>query len=251
VRGIGYQDLRESFNGTTSLIDSLEDGARCARDIPYFLELGINTLRIPFLRPEASHSSCMKQLRDAGIYVLVSIDAAPDDADIWGYVEQHPRTELLNSLARYSNLLGVWISSPEWDLSPYAKAVIRDLKEHLRTSRLRAIPIGYYGFSPLEFSVSNIASCGGQDVSADFLFYVMHSPCTGAGLTQNVRADLDQLLSNQPPLPVLVNGNQCDVAIQAEYKSLLLVYSSNYTEVHSGAVWFRYFDNISTNSSGL
>src|ERR1700753_2996099 len=73
MKGLQYQDFSNDLNSSTIIADPLEDGARCARDIPYFKELGINTLYILHIRSQSSHADCMNQLRDAGIYVILNL----------------------------------------------------------------------------------------------------------------------------------------------------------------------------------
>jgi 1,3-beta-glucanosyltransferase GAS1 len=253
MRAIAYLDYRDDFNGSSSLIDPLEDGTRCARDIPYLQELGINTLYIPYIRLDALHSSCMRRLRSAGIYVLVNLmNAIEDDVgtDVWSYSQQRRWTGVMGSLASYSNVLGFWFTVDDVEVLPFAKAAIRDLKEYLRASGNRAIPIGFNKVDYGDFALSEFLSCGGQDISADFLFFALRRSCPNKDQRQELRDSLRQLASFQSNLPLFIFSRVCNTTEVAESKILLSAYNGNYTTVHSGAMLFRYFDSARFNDSG-
>jgi hypothetical protein len=63
--GMAYQ-LRPS--------DPLIDGDQCSRDAALMKELGVNTLRVYHVDPDASHDGCMKAFDDAGIYLTIDLD---------------------------------------------------------------------------------------------------------------------------------------------------------------------------------
>jgi hypothetical protein len=262
MRAIEYEDSGAQAvpNVTSSFIDPLEDGARCARDIPYLQELGINTLLIYYVRPDALHSSCMRKLRAAGIYVLVFLrrqtgyDARIGDdfeTDVWSYSQQRLWTGVMGDLASYSNVLGFFIEVLSWEYLPFTKATIRDLKEYMRASGNRAIPIGFYGLDYETFALSEFLSCGGQDISADFLiFFLYHSWTKNGRQMQEVRDSLHRLLSLQSNLPLFLYSRICNATELAENKILLSANSNNYTTVHSGAILLGYFDCARSNDSG-
>jgi 1,3-beta-glucanosyltransferase GAS1 len=247
MRGIHYQDFRDDFRNSSSYIDPLEDGAKCARDIPYLKALGINTLYVVFIRLDAVHSSCMTKLRDAGIYVLVHLGGNGEEDNVtgkWDYPLQRRCTTILNSLGRFPNVLGFWIMSDAQSL-PFTKAAVRDLKAYLQVSGHRAIPVGY-AVEFEGFPLSNFLSCGEQSVSVDFLFYYLGGFCLDIS---RIREELEQLISVPVHVPSFVINNPCNTATQADSKILVSAYSDNYTAVHSGAVFFSYFDARSSAST--
>jgi hypothetical protein len=249
MRAVHYQDFRDDFNATSSIIDSLEDGAKCDRDIPYLQALGINTVYIVFVRPDAIHSTCMAKLRAAGIYVIVNLGGSTSDVlqnNRWDRPLQQRYTAIVNSLAGFSNVLGFWIMSDSNAL-PFVKAAIRDVKEYLQISKHRSIPIGYAILHQDNFILSEFLSCGEQNSQIDFLFYYLSKACPG---TSQMQEDLQRLVSIQSPLPIFLVTKPCATIAMADSKLLLSAYSENYTSVHSGLILFNYFDSALSNRSG-
>lgn len=54
--------------------DPLIDSDQCARDVKLMKELGVNTIRVYHVDPEANHDGCMDAFDEAGIYVTVDMD---------------------------------------------------------------------------------------------------------------------------------------------------------------------------------
>lgn len=54
--------------------DPLTDSDQCERDIKLMEELGVNTIRVYHVDPDADHDGCMKAFDEAGIYVTVDMD---------------------------------------------------------------------------------------------------------------------------------------------------------------------------------
>jgi hypothetical protein len=48
--------------------------AGCQRDVQYFKQLGINTVRVYTVDNSANHDDCMKALADAGIYLALDVN---------------------------------------------------------------------------------------------------------------------------------------------------------------------------------
>ena len=70
IRGVDYQP-----GGSSEVSDPLADEAGCKRDIEYFTQLGINTVRVYTVDNSANHDACMNALADAGIYVALGMCA--------------------------------------------------------------------------------------------------------------------------------------------------------------------------------
>jgi len=68
VRGVDYQP-----GGSSKVSDPLADEAGCTRDIEYFKQLGINTVRVYTVDNSANHDKCMSALSAAGIYVALGM----------------------------------------------------------------------------------------------------------------------------------------------------------------------------------
>lgn len=69
IRGIDYQP-----GGSSDVTDPLADYDTCSRDIPYFKQLGLNTIRVYTVDNSANHDQCMSALADAGIYLALDVN---------------------------------------------------------------------------------------------------------------------------------------------------------------------------------
>lgn len=69
IRGVDYQP-----GGSSQVTDPLANEATCTRDIAYFKQLGINTIRVYTVDNSASHDACMAALANAGIYVALDVN---------------------------------------------------------------------------------------------------------------------------------------------------------------------------------
>jgi hypothetical protein len=255
MRGVQYQDLRDALNTSRTFIDPLEDGARCARDIPHLKELGVNTLYIQALRAESEHSSCMGKLRDAGIYVLVNFETLGVDTDGWTYTNLQKWVKIMDSLSGYSNLLAFWTDAFTSESLPFTKAAIRDIKDYLRTSRSRAIPVGYMALNHNDFDFSRFLACGGHDISADFIFLQTRESCRKDSAKNEVQQSLQQIATLQTDIPLFIFGNgygtACNTSGLASSGIMLSIYGGNNTAVHSGAIMFQYFDYPLMDNDGM
>lgn len=68
IRGVDYQP-----GGSSEATDPLADEATCTRDIPYFQQLGINTVRVYTVDNSKNHDACMAALANAGIYLALGL----------------------------------------------------------------------------------------------------------------------------------------------------------------------------------
>lgn len=54
--------------------DPLIDKAQCQRDVDLMKTIGVNTIRVYHVDPDANHDACMKVFADAGIYAMIDMD---------------------------------------------------------------------------------------------------------------------------------------------------------------------------------
>lgn len=71
IRGVDYQP-----GGSSSTTDPLSVSENCDRDVPYFQQLGINTIRVYQVDNSANHDYCMQLLQKAGIYLVLDVNTA-------------------------------------------------------------------------------------------------------------------------------------------------------------------------------
>ncbi|GMF06593.1 unnamed protein product [Ambrosiozyma monospora] len=107
IRGVDYQP-----GGSSNLTDPLADKSVCSRDIPYFKDLGVNTIRVYSVDNTQDHDDCMKLLDDAGIYLILDVNTPkasisrndPGCSYNHNYLEQIFAT--VDMFSNYTNTLG-------------------------------------------------------------------------------------------------------------------------------------------------
>jgi hypothetical protein len=260
VRGITYDD---HFNQrvTTIATDPLADALTCTHDVKYLAQLGINTIITDTFNTVADHSSCMRTFEDAGVYIIAllthEIDAgyringsvyrAVDYTRFDGYYK------LIDELSVYPNLLGIMVDMKDYkvdrlEMVPRYKATIRDMKEHIRRTTKRPIPVGAYGFHHgKSMLIPEFMSCGGLDVTADF--YELNPArkthiYDGTFWCAKSSTEYDKLVGQYRnyPLPVLLSYG-CDANVSHEFPEVQYIYSGEGAEVFSGGVVHDWLQN--------
>jgi 1,3-beta-glucanosyltransferase GAS5 len=62
------------LGGSSLLADPIANLTGCQRDIQYFKQLGINTVRVYTVDNSANHDDCMNLLANAGIYLALDVN---------------------------------------------------------------------------------------------------------------------------------------------------------------------------------
>ncbi|GME70207.1 unnamed protein product [Ambrosiozyma monospora] len=185
VKGLTYQPESTENQST---IDPLANSRSCERDIPNLMDLHTNVLRVNYIDPTANHSACMNMLMSAGIYVLVDLNEPQlsiTDQLSWTTSLYSRYTSVVDSLARYNNVLGFFIgdesSSSDSKVSqaaPYLKAAVRDVKKFINDRGYRQIPVGFAGNLKGGAALSDFFTCGDDDSSrVDFYGYNDNNWC--------------------------------------------------------------------------
>lgn len=231
------------------LVDPLEDGPACTRDILRFKELGINTIFVYSLRFDDKpgiHSVCMKALSEAGIYVIVGL-FGPDDGigrfQNRDYVMQSQQAAILDGLSEFPNLLGVIVDGSPITL-PFVKEAVKDLKDHLVGRNVRRVPIGYLAESSTEDIDGNFLVCGNRDESLDFQMFMVNRIRYCETKSEERKAIYSEILSRRSasPVPMVLLQLDCPSEAQEDFAPFRQLYNSNLTNVHSGIAMFSYFD---------
>lgn len=177
--------------------DPIADAAGCARDIPYFTKLGINTIRVYTVDNTANHDSCMNALAAAGIYLVLDTDSP-----LYSLNRNDPKTSYnsvylqsvfatIDAFAGYTNTM-VFLSGNEvinnasnTDCAPYVKAVTRDMKQYIGSRNYRAIPVGYSAADVEQNQqlMAEYMNCGTANVRGDFYAINDYSWCDPSSFT--------------------------------------------------------------------
>jgi hypothetical protein len=260
IRGIEYHDYHKISPSDSTYIDLLALNSVCFRDLPHLRRLGINTLFVSNTDPQKPHAGCMRLFQDAGIYVMVtpfnrngiSTESLPTwdngtfpfDYRLWEYGFHH-----VDAFVQYPNTLGftVPLADHTTDLVrqiPWNKAMVRDLKEYIRSKGYRNVPVGAATYQYDVSAIPQYMNCGEQSSSADFLGLDLTdvgekrqcgniSAWFESGVPENYR---DYSLPTY-----LLYG--CPVDIRKDFKEIETTFNDVWSETFSGVVTFGYLNN--------
>lgn len=259
IRGVDYQP-----GGSSNLTDPLADTSICERDLPYFTELGINTIRIYSLDNTLDHEECMKKLEDAGIYVILDVNtpkAAISRSDPSCSYNLDYLTEVfatVDSFAKFNNTLGFFAANElvnneaTFEVSPYIKAVTRDIKQYLAAQNYRSIPVGYSAadVAEIRYDLAHYLNCGdNEEERIDMLgvndySWCGHSSFTTSGYKEKVAA------YSGYSLPIFLSEFGCNKVVDTRpFTEIEAIYSEEMSSVFSGGLVYEYFEE--SNDYGL
>lgn len=168
--------------GSSQATDPLADSTTCERDIPYFQQLGLNTIRVYTVDNSKNHDACMNALANAGIYLALDVNTpfyslnrdSPGESYNPAYLQSIFAT--IDAFAGYSNTL-LFFSGNEvinaansTSAAPYVKAVTRDMRQYVAERGYRSIPVGYSAadVSENQYLMAQYMDCGDTPSRSDF-----------------------------------------------------------------------------------
>jgi hypothetical protein len=239
----------------------LADPEICARDIPFITQLGINTLDILSIDPKISHTSCMKLLQDAGIYVLIALNGDHSSAP-HGFIDGSSRilshdyemmdyyTSIIDSFQRYPNTLGFFVRIGHKSMSgintiPTWKATVRNMKEYIATKNYRKIPIGATASDHNRMRVADYMNCGERNNSIDFFGINRPSDETSCA---DISSWFDEGIVDEYrefSIPTYFKAG-CLNDLRGNFDEIPIIYSNTSSSVFSGAIVNAWTDFITS-----
>lgn len=250
IRGLDYQP-----GGASKLYDPLSDPEICERDIAYFTDLGINTIRIYSIDNTGNHSECMQKLDEAGIYVILDVNIpkaliARDEGAQCSYNTMYLNEVLatVKIMSEYNNTLGFFAANEvinDESTTPaaaFVKAVVRDIKTFQRNTGLRLIPVGYSAADVEEnrLESAHYFNCGDDELARVDMFgfndysWCGHSSFSLSGYDQKVRA-----YSNYS-IPLFLSEFGCNEVSPRPFTEIESIYSEDMSAVFSGGLVYEY-----------
>ncbi|GMG19075.1 unnamed protein product [Ambrosiozyma monospora] len=250
IRGVDYQP-----GGSSNLTDPLADKDICSRDIPYFKDLGINTVRVYSVDNTQDHDDCMKLLDDAGIYLILDVNTP--DASIsrhdpgcsynHNYLQQVFAT--VDMFSNYTNTLGFFAANELINdvdslyTAPYAKAVVRDMKKYIKARNYRSIPVGYSAadVSQVRGELADYLNCGNDsDARIDMLGVNDYSWCGQSSFTISGYKEKVALYDGFS-VPIFLSEFGCnEVSGSRPFTEIGSIYSTQMSGVFSGGLVYEY-----------
>lgn len=254
IRGVDYQP-----GGSLELFDPLADPTTCERDIKYFKELGINTIRVYSVDNTADHDVCMEKLADAGIYLILDVNIpkaliARDSGANCSYNTMY-LNEVLSTvkvMSQYNNTLGFFAANEVINTvgtsaaAPYVKAVVRDIKTFQRNTGLRLIPVGY---SAADIAENNLQSayfnCGDDELArVDMFGFNDYSWCGDMTFSTSGYDLKVEALSNYS-IPLFFSEFGCNSVSPRPFTEVGTIYSDKMLSVFSGGLVYEYSEETS------
>ncbi|AMD20723.1 HDL021Wp [Eremothecium sinecaudum] len=250
IRGVDYQP-----GGSSLLSDPLASTEVCGRDIEYFKELGINTVRVYTVDNTANHDECMSKLADAGIYLIVDVNtptASLSRSDPKCSYNAHYLQSIfatIDAFEKYDNVLGFFAGNEvindekTTNTAPYIKAVVRDMKKYMKARNYRRIPVGYSAADVAQnrLEVAQYFNCGDdEDARIDMCGINDYSWCGQSSFEVSGYSAKMKLYENYS-IPIFLSELGCNmVPTSRPFTEMEAIYSSKMSSVFSGALVYEY-----------
>lgn len=249
IRGVDYQP-----GGSSNLTDPLADESVCTRDIPYFQELGLNTIRVYTVDNTKDHDACMKALDEAGIYLILDVnnpDASISRANPKCSYNAHYLQSVfatIDAFADYDNVLGFFAGNEvinnenTTNTATYVKAVVRDMKKYLSARDYRKIPVGYSAadVSTNRLLAAEYFNCGDEDDAKIDMFGVNdYSWCGSSSFTTSGYSEKVTMYKGYSK-PIFLSEFGCNTASSRPFTEIEAIYSTKMTGVFSGGLVYEY-----------
>ena len=179
-----------------SYIDPLSEDwlPELRKDIPFFHQLGINTIFVDHADPTQSPERALQLLQDEGIYVLLELftniqlrdshrlQAADIDLErLYSSSKVRKNLAVVGQTAHFPNVLGYSVSQSEIHSSASTKlaalhrAAVRDTKLFLRKSGARQVPVGANLSSTQQFRHGGLKymAAGSPEERVDFMSFAV------------------------------------------------------------------------------
>lgn len=258
IKGVAYQPpVREGEH--RHYLDPLADPKSCDRDLPFFLELGINTLRIYTVDVKLDHTYCMNLFAKNGIYVLldlsepnvsiISLDPSWDVFIFWRY------SQVIDVMHSFPNLLGLFagneviLDSQNTYAAPFVKAAIRDIKAYISSKGYRKILVGYAAndHEHTRIPSANYFACGDPNSAADFFGINIYEWCDPTTYETSGYKDRVNDFSHYN-IPLFFSEFGCNIVYGKlgvrSFSQIPHIYSNKMTNVFSGGIVYEWFQNV-------
>jgi 1,3-beta-glucanosyltransferase GAS5 len=261
-----------ALGGSSQLVDPLADPSTCERDIKYFQELGINSIRVYAVDNSKNHDTCMDALANAGIYLILDVNNPlyslnrDDPGPSYNAMYLQSVFATIDAFASYDNTLAFFSgnevineTTASTACAPYIKAVTRDMKQYIGNRGYRSIPVGYSAadVTTNRYETAEFMNCGTPDQRSDFFAFNDYSWCDPSSYEQSGWDQKVALFSNYSipilwvaasPFPLrstlLANANSlseygCNTNTRT-FQEVASLYGTNMTPVYSGGLVYEY-----------
>ncbi|KAI8634450.1 Glucanosyltransferase-domain-containing protein [Xylariaceae sp. FL1651] len=245
IRGVAYQLVPE---------DPLVDTEQCTRDASLMKKLGVNTIRIYHVDPDANHDGCMGVFSDAGIYTMIDMDTfntyiLPNDP-WWNQTQLNAYAKVMDAFHEYDNLLGLFVGNEIIAINnqslaaPFIKSASRDLKAYRDSKGYRKIPVGYSATDIAELRpwLQDYLTCGGNS-SENIDFYAINSYqwCDPSTYQGSGYANLEDEAKDFP-VPIFFSETGCNKPGPRLFEDQAAIFGPEMVNDWSGAIIYEWLE---------
>jgi len=247
IRGVDYQP-----GGSSKLSDPIADETGCTRDIKYFQELGINTVRVYSVDNSVNHDACMSALAAAGIYLVLDVNtplfSLRRDQPAISYNSEYLQNVFatIDAFANYTNTLAFFSGNEvinddtTTSAAPYVKATTRDMRQYIGSRGYRQIPVGYSAadVNSNRLEMAEYMNCGSDDERSDFFAFNDYSWCDPSSFQIS---GWDQKVKNftNYGIPLFLSEYGCNTNTR-KFEEVAALYNTEMTSVYSGGLVYEY-----------
>ncbi|TPX35920.1 hypothetical protein SmJEL517_g01747 [Synchytrium microbalum] len=250
IQGVAYQPQKDG-----KIIDPISNARRAewGRDLKLMRGLGVNVIRVYEVDPDVEHDEFMNALAQGNVYLLLDVGSGKQSINranpsytvelLKGYVKT------VDAFSKYDNLLGfvggneVINKASNTNAAPFVKALIRDLKTHIKETAPRPIPVGYAATDDdaTRLAVAAYMACGHANETADFLGINLYEWCGNSSYEISGYKDRTENFKNYP-IPVFLSEYGCNMPLPRTFTEVATIYGPDMTPVFSGGLVYEYSD---------
>ncbi|KAM5435585.1 1,3-beta-glucanosyltransferase [Microsporum canis] len=247
IRGLDYQP-----GGSSKVVDPIAEIDLCKRDLENFKDLGVNTIRVYHVDNTKNHDECMKLLADAGIYLVLDVNTPKysinreDPAISYNAVYLQSVFATVQMFAKYDNTLAFFSGNEvinddkTSEVAPWVKATTRDIRNFLKTRKLRQVPVGYSAadIDTNRMEAAQYMNCGSDEERSDFFAFNDYSWCSPSSFEIS---GWDQKVKNFTDygIPIFLSEYGCNLK-KRDFSEVKSLYSTEMTGVYSGGLVYEY-----------
>jgi hypothetical protein len=194
----------------------------------------------------------MQMLEDADIYVISDLSEPATsinrDAPAWDQPLYERYTSVIDTLAKYDNVLGFFAgnevsnNASNTDASAFVKAAVRDMKQYIKSKKYRPMPVGYAtnDDADIRLDLAHYFNCNDQAESVDMWGYNIYSWC---GKSSYTLSGYDQRTKefDTYSVPSFFAEYGCNVVQPRIFTEVQALFGPQMTPVWSGGVIYMYF----------
>ncbi|KOS22633.1 hypothetical protein ESCO_002211 [Escovopsis weberi] len=262
IVGAAYQPGGSSGYDPEKGKDPLSDPETCMRDAALMQILGMNTIRVYNLDPNANHDECASIFNAAGMYMILDVNSPlvgealsswqPWTSYYTAYVER--TFAIVEAFKNYPNTLMFFMGNEvindidsAKDVPPYLRAVTRDIKTYIKKHSSRAIPVGYSAADVREvlWDTWNYMQCTdngkADDLSRADVFAINSYSWCGPDATYKT-SSYDVLTDgfSNSSVPVFFSEFGCNTPAPRYWNEIQAIYGDEMTHSFDGAVAYEW-----------